>query len=228
MPPPQSLQRAGLTMTGLADVDGTALAPADAGTLDCATGSVAGGPDGDGSAGEQPTKMTTATAASRLIAWSRRIMKARAYPTDPCPPLYRHERVASRRAGPALSTGALVVSPRTVVAATVAGMNGAFLDAIVHPPPLVRAALVGGSAGLAVVLLSRALGRLAGGSSDVAGLIRGVRLVFLAVAAAAAGIGWVLADALPLILALVIAGIDVLETSFLLLVVASADVSRRR
>jgi hypothetical protein len=132
------------------------------------------------------------------------------------------------------------VSPRTaalvaiglgglaVVAATVAGMNGAFLDAIVHPPPLVRAALVGGSAGLAVVLLSRALGRLAGGSSDVAGLIRGVRLVFLAVAAAAAGIGWVLADALPLILALVIAGIDVLETSFLLLVVASADVSRRR
>jgi hypothetical protein len=52
--------------------------------------------------------------------------------------------------------------------------------------------------------------------------------VFLAVAAAAAGIGWVLADPLPLIVALVIAGIDVVETSFLLLVVASGEVTRRR
>ena len=36
-----------------------------------------------------------------------------------------------------------------VVAATVAGMNGAVLDAVVHPPPLIRAALVGASAALA-------------------------------------------------------------------------------
>jgi hypothetical protein len=115
-----------------------------------------------------------------------------------------------------------------VVAATVAGMNGTVLDAIVHPPPLIRAALVGTSAALAVMLLARALARLAGGSTDVPGLIRGVRLVFLAVAAAAAGIGWVLADPLPLIVALVIAGIDVVETSFLLLVVASGEVNRRR
>jgi hypothetical protein len=132
------------------------------------------------------------------------------------------------------------VSPRTgaiaaiglgglaVVAATVAGMNGTVLDAIVHPPPLIRAALVGASAALAVMLLARALGRLAGGATDVPGLIRGVRLVFLAVAAAAAGIGWVLADPLPLIVALVIAGIDVVETSFLLLVVASREVNQRR
>jgi hypothetical protein len=132
------------------------------------------------------------------------------------------------------------VSPRTaalaaiglgglaVVAATVAGMNGTVLDAIVHPPPLIRAALVGASAALAVMLLARALGRLAGGSTDVPGLIRGVRLVFLAVAAGAAGIGWVLADPLPLIVALVIAGIDVVETSFLLLVVASSEVTRKR
>ena len=115
-----------------------------------------------------------------------------------------------------------------VVAATVAGMNGTVLDAVVHPPPLVRAALVGASAARTVMLLARALGRLAGGSTDVPGLIRGVRLVFLAVAAAAAGIGWVLADPLPLIVALVIAGIDVVETSFLLLVVASGEVNRRR
>ena len=100
----------------------------------------------------------------------------------------------------------------------------ATLDAIVHPPPVVRAALVGGSAALAVILLSRGLSRLADGRDDVPSLIRGVRLVFLALAAAAAGAGWALGDALPLIVALVIAGIDVVETSFLLLVVASGRV----
>jgi hypothetical protein len=52
-------------------------------------------------------------------------------------------------------------------------------------------------------------------------MVRGVRLVFLALAAAAAGIGWALGDALPLVVAMVIAGIDVVETSFLLLVVGS-------
>jgi hypothetical protein len=116
---------------------------------------------------------------------------------------------------------ALVLGAVAVVAATVVGADAAALDAIVHPPSLIRAALVGASAAFAVVLLSRALARLAGGRDDVPGLIRGVRLVFLALAAAAAGAGWALGDALPLIVALVIAGIDVVETSFLLLVVAS-------
>jgi len=115
-----------------------------------------------------------------------------------------------------------------VLGATVAGTNGAFLDAIVHPIPIIRAALVGGSAALAVILLTRGLIRLSEGRTDVPGMIRGVRLVFLALAAASAGVAWVLADPLPLIVALVIAGIDVLETSFLLLVVASGQVNRRR
>jgi hypothetical protein len=87
---------------------------------------------------------------------------------------------------------------------------------------------VGGSVALAVILLSRALARLAGGTTDVPGLIRGVRLVFLAVAAAAAAAGWALGDALPLVVALVIAGIDVVETSFLLFVVAGGEVNRKR
>jgi hypothetical protein len=68
-------------------------------------------------------------------------------------------------------------------------------------------------------LLSRSVGRLAGGTDDVRGLIRGVRLAFLAVAAGAAGAGWALGHPLPLIVAAVIAGVDVVETSFLLLVV---------
>lgn len=114
-----------------------------------------------------------------------------------------------------------------VAAATAVGTNGATLDAIVRPPIPIRAALAGLSAALAVVLLSRGLVRLAGGSDDVAGLVRGVRLVFLAVAAGAACAGWALGNALPLVVGLVIGGIDVVETSFLLLVVASGSVNRR-
>jgi hypothetical protein len=123
--------------------------------------------------------------------------------------------------------GALVLGAVAVVGATVVGINASALDAIVHPPAIVRAALVGGSVALAFILLSRALARLAGATDDVPGLIRGVRLVFLALAAAAAGAGWALGDALPLVVALVIGGIDVVETSFLLIVVASGQVDRR-
>ena len=106
-----------------------------------------------------------------------------------------------------------------VIGATAAGSSAGLLDTIVRPPALIRAGLVGGSAALAIVLLSRSVGRLAGGTHDVRGLIRGVRLAFLAVAAGAAGAGWVLGHPLPLIVAAVIAGVDVVETSFLLLVV---------
>jgi hypothetical protein len=126
------------------------------------------------------------------------------------------------------SLGALVAGVIAVIGAMVIGLDRRTVEAIVHPPALIRAGLVGGSAALAVLLLARGLTRLAGGTDDVPSLIRGVRLVFLAVAAVAAGAGWALGDALPLIVALVIGGIDVVETSFLLLVVASARVSRRR
>jgi hypothetical protein len=122
----------------------------------------------------------------------------------------------------ALGLGALAV-----IAATVAGSSAALLDPLVHPPALLRAALVGGSVALAVILLSRGLSRLAVGTHDVPGLVRGVRLVFLALAALAAAAGWLLGEALPLLVALVIAGIDVVETSFLLLVVNSGTVNRR-
>ena len=77
--------------------------------------------------------------------------------------------------------------------------DGDLLDAIVSPPPLLRAALVGGSAALGVVLLGRSLGRLAeAGRDDVPALVRAVRLAFLAVAAFAATAGWALAHPLPL------------------------------
>lgn len=123
--------------------------------------------------------------------------------------------------------GALALGGLAVVGATLAGSDANLLDPIVHPPPSIRAALVGGSVAVAVILLSRGLARLAGGTDDVPGLVRGVRLVFLAIAALAAAAGWLMGEAVLLLIGLVIAGIDVVETSFLLLVVAGSSVNRR-
>lgn len=104
---------------------------------------------------------------------------------------------------PLTALWALGLGVIAVIVATVAGANANMLDAIVHPPVLIRAALVGASASFAILLLSKGLARVAGGSDDVAGLVRGVRLIFVAVAAMTAGAGWALGDALPLVVALV-------------------------
>ena len=115
--------------------------------------------------------------------------------------------------------GALGLGVLAVVVAMALGSSVAVADAVIHPPPVVRAGLVGGSVAIGLILLTRALTRISEASADVRGLIRAVRLVFLAVAAFAAAAGWALGHPLPLLVALVIAGIDVIETSFLLLVV---------
>jgi hypothetical protein len=118
------------------------------------------------------------------------------------------------------ATIAVALGILAVVAATIIGWNGAWLEAVVAPAPIVRAALVGGAVALGALLLARSVGRMAeAGTQDVPGLIRAVRLAFLAVAAFAAAAGWALGHPLPLVVAAVIAGIDVIETSFLLLVV---------
>jgi len=115
---------------------------------------------------------------------------------------------------------ALGLGIAAVIGATVVGWNDGWLDAVVAPPLIVRAALVGLAVAIGVALLSRSVGRLTeAGTDDVPGLIRGVRLAFIAVAAFAAAAGWALAHPLPLVVAAVIAGIDVIETSFLLIVV---------
>ena len=106
-----------------------------------------------------------------------------------------------------------------VVAGTALGLAPAFLEAVVHPPSIVRAALIGGSVAIGVVLLTRSLAAMSAGETDIRRLIRGVRLAFLAIAAFAAAAGWAAGSPLPLLVALVIAGIDVVETSFMLLVV---------
>ena len=125
----------------------------------------------------------------------------------------------------------LLVGGLAIAAGTALCWDSDALAAIVTPPPYIRAALVGLSVAIAFVLLLGALSRLAGSDDeldragagqtprDIGALIRGVRFVFLAVAALAAASGWLLGHPLPLVVALVIAGVDVLETSFLLIVV---------
>jgi len=130
--------------------------------------------------------------------------------------------VARPRAGAAVAT---LLGLAAVAIATIVGWNAGWLDAVVSPPPMIRAFLVGIAVAAGVMLLMRSVARMSasgeanGGEPDVPGLIRGVRLAFLAVAALAAAVGWALGHPLPLIIAAVIAGIDVIETSFLLLVV---------
>ena len=115
-----------------------------------------------------------------------------------------------------------------VAGGTLLGWNGSLLEALATPPALVRAALVGAAVVLGLALVGRAvrsledargIGTAELAARDVATLVRGARYVFLAVAAFAAGIGWLVGHPVPFVVALVIAGVDVLETSFLMLVV---------
>jgi hypothetical protein len=129
------------------------------------------------------------------------------------------------RAGAAI---AIALGVLALIVATAVGWNAGWLEAVVSPPPIVRAFLVGLTVAVGVMLLTRSItqmsasGEQSPGQADVPGLIRAVRFAFLAVAAFAAAAGWALAHPLPLIVAAVIAGIDVVETSFLLLVVGKA------
>ncbi len=123
----------------------------------------------------------------------------------------------------------LLAGGLALVGGTLLGWSGELLEVVATPPALVRAALVGASVVVALLCIVRAVRRIdesrhlaPGGlaTRDLAGLIRGVRYVFLAVAAFSAAAGWLIGHPLPLVVALVIAGVDILETTFLLLVVA--------
>ena len=115
-----------------------------------------------------------------------------------------------------------------LITASLVGRTAELLDTIVSPPALVRAALVGAMVALAIWLLHEAVVRLEGSGrlrgtadgADLAAMLRGIRFVFLALGALAAAAGWLVASPLPLVLAGIIAGVDVVETSFLLLVVS--------
>jgi len=70
---------------------------------------------------------------------------------------------------------------------------------------------------LGLVALLRGAARIGPGRDDARELIRAVRLIFVAVGCFAAAAGWVVGSALPIVVGLIIVGIDVIETTFLLL-----------
>jgi len=107
-----------------------------------------------------------------------------------------------------------------VVLAMLAGRSD-LLSTLLQPPAAARLLLGGAAALIGVVLLFRAASRMGEARGDARALIRSVRLVFLAVAAFAAAVGWFLGSALPIVVALVIGGVDVLETTLLLVVTAA-------
>ena len=122
----------------------------------------------------------------------------------------------------------LALGTLAFVAGTAFGWDARLVGAVVTPPAIVRAALVALAVVGGMALLAAGLRRIgerdagpAVGTRELGGMIRGVRLVFLGVAAWAAAVGWIVGHPLPLVIALIIAAVDVLETSFLLLVVRS-------
>jgi hypothetical protein len=118
-----------------------------------------------------------------------------------------------------LAAGAVVF-----VAGTLLGWDAGLPTRLVTLPALARAVLVAVATLVALALLREALVRLEGSvderGHDLVAMVRGIRFVFLAVAAFSAAAGWLLAHPLPLVVALIVAGVDVLETSFLLVVVS--------
>jgi hypothetical protein len=106
----------------------------------------------------------------------------------------------------------LLAGGAALVGGTLLGWSGDLLEAIANPPALIRAALVGASVVAALWCFAEAVRRLEAGrhvpadamsGRDLAMLVRGVRYV-----------------PLPFVVALVIAGVDILETTFLLFVIA--------
>jgi hypothetical protein len=127
------------------------------------------------------------------------------------------------------ATVALGIGVVAVVAAAASGAAADALADLATPPALIRAFLVA----LAVVatgwLLRLALLRMEEArtvvgadavmtTTQLGAMVRGIRFVFLAAAAFSAAIGWLVGHPLPIVIGLVIAGVDLAETSFLPLV----------
>ena len=122
-----------------------------------------------------------------------------------------------------------------ILAAAVGGGGGDILAALANPPVIIRAALVAvfvvaglGLLGLAVRRIEAARALEPGtpiSGAQLAVTLRGIRFVFLAIAAFSAAAGWLVAHPLPIVVGLIIAGVDLAETSLLLLVAARREAS---
>lgn len=132
----------------------------------------------------------------------------------------------------ALASGFLL-GAAAVALAMLTGIVPDLFALVAGPPPIIRAVLSGFAIVAGGRLLIGAIQRIEGSirrepgeaahlaDADLGAMVRGVRLVFLAAASFTAAVGWLLGEPLPLVIALVIAGVDVIETSFLVLVATS-------
>jgi hypothetical protein len=111
----------------------------------------------------------------------------------------------------------LLIGVLVLVATAAAGRTDLF-GRVLEPPVWAAIPLAIAAGLVGCVLVARAAERLRGSTSDPRALIRGVRLLFLAVAAFAAAAGWLLGSAMPIVVGLVIGAVDVIETTALLVV----------
>ena len=112
----------------------------------------------------------------------------------------------------------LLLGGLLVLALTALAGQTEVLGRFLEPPVWVAIPLAIAAGLIGLVLVARAAERLRSAMGDPRALIRGVRLLFLAVAAFAAGAGWLLGSAMPVVVGLVIGAVDVIETTALLLV----------
>ncbi len=129
---------------------------------------------------------------------------------------------AARRHSLGPHAGVLVamgLGAAAIVTAMVAGRSD-LLDVLLQPPAPVSWLLGTAAALVGIVLLLRSADQV-GTAADPAALIRAIRIVFLSVAAFGVAAGWFIGSPVPIVAGLVIAGVDVLETTFLLIVTRS-------
>ena len=79
------------------------------------------------------------------------------------------------------------------------------------------------SRGLSLIAESRRDGATGAGALDIRGLIRGVRLMFLSVATFVAAFGFLTGEAIFVVVAAVVAIVDIVETAIFLVVARTSD-----
>lgn len=103
--------------------------------------------------------------------------------------------------------------------ATATGWQHALERLVLDPLPPVRAALALACVAAAFMTFGRSVGLLSAPDGPVR-LVRGVRLSFVALAFLAAAAGYALHLSLAVVMGLVIGGVDVIETTLVLAVIA--------
>ena len=128
-------------------------------------------------------------------------------------------RTRGRSCGPHAGLGtAMVLGVGAIALAMFAGRSD-LVASLLQPPAPVGWLLGAAAALVGIVLLLRSADQV-GTAAEPADLIRAIRIVFLSVAAFGVSAGWFIGSPVPIVAGLVIAGVDVVETTFLLIVTA--------